>query len=65
MARGNQRDRDREKNLKKKAQTKTKTEVGKGGILAKKENDADKMRAKQALANQRKEAEALAGAKKK
>ncbi|CAK38521.1 hypothetical protein An04g00650 [Aspergillus niger] len=49
MARGNQRDRDREKNLKKKAQTKTKTEVGKGGILAKKENDADKMRAKQAL----------------
>ncbi|XRM47281.1 hypothetical protein ABZX51_010268 [Aspergillus tubingensis] len=65
MARGNQRDRDREKNLKKKAQTKSKTEVGKGGILAKKENDADKMRAKQALADQRKQAEALAGAKKK
>ncbi|PWY63488.1 hypothetical protein BO83DRAFT_431699 [Aspergillus eucalypticola CBS 122712] len=64
MARGNQRDQARLKRQKEDQKKKSKTEVGKGGILAKKENDADKMRAKQALANQRKEAEALAGAKK-
>ncbi|GAT25474.1 SNF2 family helicase/ATPase [Aspergillus luchuensis] len=65
MARGNQRDQARLKRQKEDQKKKTKTEVGKGGILAKKENDADKMRAKQALADQRKQAEALAGAKKK
>ncbi|PYH36550.1 4F5 domain protein [Aspergillus neoniger CBS 115656] len=65
MARGNQRDQARLKRQKEDQKKKSKTEVGKGGILAKKENDADKMRAKQALADQRKQAEALAGAKKK
>ncbi|GJP87865.1 hypothetical protein AnigIFM63604_006752 [Aspergillus niger] len=65
MARGNQRDQARLKRQKEDQKKKSKTEVGKGGILAKKENDADKMRMKQMLADQRKEAEALAGAKKK
>ncbi|GAQ37284.1 small EDRK-rich factor 2 [Aspergillus tubingensis] len=66
MARGNQRDQSRAKNEKKKQELlkSQKKAVGKGGILGKKEHDADKMRAKQALADQRKEAEALAAAKK-
>ncbi|RAK83153.1 hypothetical protein BO79DRAFT_161584 [Aspergillus costaricaensis CBS 115574] len=51
MARGNQRDQSRAKNEKKKQELlkSQKKAVGKGGILGKKENDADKMRAKQAL----------------
>ncbi|PYI10350.1 hypothetical protein BO78DRAFT_394100 [Aspergillus sclerotiicarbonarius CBS 121057] len=66
MARGNQRDQSRKKNEElKKKQNKTTTKLGKGGLLAKKENDADRMRAKQALADQKKEGDALAGAKKK
>ncbi|GKZ24585.1 hypothetical protein AbraIFM66951_011439 [Aspergillus brasiliensis] len=64
MARGNQRDQARLKRQKEDAKKKTKTDVGKGGILAKKEQDAAKMRAKQMLADQRKESEALAASKK-
>ncbi|PWY93796.1 hypothetical protein BO94DRAFT_583153 [Aspergillus sclerotioniger CBS 115572] len=66
MARGNQRNQSRKRNEEqKKKLNKTKTVVGKGGLSAKKEMDAAQMRAKQALADQKKEAEALAAAKKK
>lgn len=62
MARGNQRDLARQKNLKKQQELAKSTK--KGDYQKRKENDADILREKQRLADERKAAEAAANLKK-
>ncbi|PWY86288.1 hypothetical protein BO70DRAFT_361119 [Aspergillus heteromorphus CBS 117.55] len=53
MARGNQRDQARERRQKEDAKKKKPTTLSAGGLQAKKEHDAEKMREKQRLAAER------------
>ncbi|OJJ03784.1 hypothetical protein ASPVEDRAFT_85213 [Aspergillus versicolor CBS 583.65] len=64
MTRGNQRDRDRQKNLDKQAKLKSGNTLSGNAFARKKEDDAAKMREKQAKADAKKAAEGLGGKKK-
>ncbi|KAL2816119.1 hypothetical protein BJX63DRAFT_430411 [Aspergillus granulosus] len=64
MTRGNQRDKAREKNLKEAAKKKTSNTLSGTEFQRKKEDDAAKMREKQAKADAKKAAEAAGGKKK-
>ncbi|KAL4879777.1 hypothetical protein BJY04DRAFT_219860 [Aspergillus karnatakaensis] len=63
MTRGNQRDRDRQKNLEKQAKLKAGNQLSGTQFQKKKEDDAQKMRDKQAKADAKKAAEAAGGKK--
>ncbi|KAL3491442.1 hypothetical protein BJX62DRAFT_237204 [Aspergillus germanicus] len=65
MARGNQRDKAREKNLKEAAKKKNSNTLSGSEFQRKKEDDALKMREKQAKADAKKAAEGAGAAKKK
>ncbi|KAL4921120.1 hypothetical protein BDW62DRAFT_174979 [Aspergillus aurantiobrunneus] len=65
MTRGNQRDRDREKQRKKASQERTANTMSGTAFQRKKEDDAAKMRAKQANADAKKAAEGVVAKKKK
>ncbi|KAL4899127.1 hypothetical protein BDW74DRAFT_163918 [Aspergillus multicolor] len=65
MTRGNQRDRDRKKNEKAQKGVKTANTMSGTAFARKKEDDAAKMRAKQAAAEAKKAAEGAAGGNKK
>ncbi|BCS28944.1 4F5 domain protein [Aspergillus puulaauensis] len=64
MTRGNQRDRDREKQRKKAGAEKSANSLSGTEFARKKEDDAAKMRAKQAKADAKKATEGLGGKKK-
>ncbi|KAL4957900.1 hypothetical protein BDW69DRAFT_180143 [Aspergillus filifer] len=65
MTRGNQRDRDRKKNERDQAKIKTANTLSGTAFAKKKEDDAAKMRAKQAAADAKKAAEGVVSGKKK
>ncbi|KAL5334446.1 hypothetical protein BJX70DRAFT_402580 [Aspergillus crustosus] len=64
MTRGNQRDRDRQKNLDKQAKLKGGNNLSGTAFQKKKEDDAQKMREKQAKADAKRATEAAGGKKK-
>ncbi|KAL2863085.1 4F5 domain protein [Aspergillus lucknowensis] len=64
MTRGNQRERDRAKNLKEQSKQKGANTLSGSAFQRKKEDDAQKMREKQAKADAKKAAEAAGGKKK-